>query len=306
MKKAYRNMALAAAVVLSASSLLGCNSIVQIPDALKVQQGNANYDQYPYNDGEVLDYVGKSLDNIQTNAGKIIFNEITDIDAYRKFNTLYGYENKPYYSTRTTALDLLTSYPMADENDKLNVAIFERDGSIGNCPNYDDFLKFTENAPTAAELVMRVFEKGNNSYVDAYYNGSVDCAGISFGPTSDCSATVVIGKDLSAIDTRFSNILPILQDSLGTERSSYIGGQEVSVHYFYQNRSFRGEKTEEAYQYYAYYEREGMQYLYQFSSNWSLVDQNVSAVHNPPSTLHYVETQDECRKQYVDYLLTFL
>lgn len=72
------------------------------------------------------------------------------------------------------------------------------------------------------------------------------------------------------------------------------------------NRSFRGEKTEEAYQYYAYYEREGMQYLYQFSSNWSLVNQNVSAVHNPPSTLHYVETQDECRKQFVDYLLTFL
>ena len=108
---------------------------------------------------------------------------------------------------------------MADENDKLNVAIFERDGSIGNCPNYDDFLKFTENAPTAAELVMRVFEKGNNSYVDAYYNGSIDCAGISFGPTSDCSATVVIGKDL--------------QDSLGTERSSYIGGQEVSVHYLW-------------------------------------------------------------------------
>ena len=306
MKKAYRNMALAAAVVLSASSLLGCNSIVQIPDALKVQQGNANYDQYPYNDGEVLDYVGKSLDNIQTNAGKIIFNEITDIDAYRKFNTLYGYENKPYYSTRTTALDLLTSYPMADENDKLNVAIFERDGSIGNCPNYDDFLKFTENAPTAAELVMRVFEKGNTSYVDAYYNGSIDCAGISFSPTSDCSATVVIGKDLSAIDTRFSNILPILQDSLGTGRSSYIGGQEVSVHYFYQNRSFREGKTEEAYQYYAYYEREGMQYLYQFSSNWSLIDQNVSAIHNPPSTLHYVETQDECRKQFVDYLLILL
>ena len=86
MKKAYRNMALAAAVVLSASSLLGCNSIVQIPDALKVQQGNANYDQYPYNDGEVLDYVGKSLDNIQTNAGKIIFNEIKRAHSAYKLN----------------------------------------------------------------------------------------------------------------------------------------------------------------------------------------------------------------------------
>ena len=232
MKKTYRNMALAAVVVLSASSLLGCNSNVQIPDEVKVQQGNANHDQYPYNDGKELDYVGKSLDNIQTNTGKIILNEITDIDAYRKFNTLYGYENEPYYSTRTTALDLLTSYPTADENDMLNVAIFERDGSIENCPNYDDFLKFTEKAPIAAELVMRVFEKGNISYADACYNGSIDCAGISFEPTSNCTATVVIGKDLSAIDTRFSNILPILQGSLGTESSSYIGGQEVSVHYF--------------------------------------------------------------------------
>ena len=150
MKKAYRNMALAA-VILSASSILGCSN-VQIPYAVKVQQVNANHDQYPYNDGEVLDYVGKSLDNIQTNAGKIIFNEITDIDAYRKFNTLYGYENEPYYSTRTTALDLLTSYPTADENDMLNGAIFERDGSIENCPNYDDFVKFTEKAPIATEL----------------------------------------------------------------------------------------------------------------------------------------------------------
>ena len=274
--------------------------------SMRNQEPNSN--DYPYNDHEVLDYIGKSLGNIQTDADEIGFNEITDIDAYRKFNTLYEYENKPYYSTRTTAFDLLTSYPVADENDLLNIAIFERDGSIENCPNYDDFLKFTEKAPIAANLIMRVFERGDTSHADAYYNGDADAAGISFRPTStgNSIATVVIGKDLSAIDARFSNILPILQDTLGTENSSYIGAQEVSVHYFYQNRSFRGQKTEEAYQYYAYYERDGLQYLYQFSSNWSLPGQNVSAMHNPPSTLHYVETQDECREQFVDYLLTLL
>lgn len=276
--------------------------------AISMRNQEPNSNDYPYNDDEVLEYIGKSLGNIQTDAGEIVFNEITDIDAYRKFNTLYGYENKLYYSTRTTAFDLLTSYPVADENGLLNVAIFERDGSIENCPNYDDFLKFTEKAPIAANLIMRVFERGDTSYADAYYNGDADAAGISFRPTStgNSIATVVIGKDLSAIDTRFSNILPILQDTLGTENSSYIGAQEVSVHYFYQNRSFRGQKTEEAYQYYAYYERDGLQYLYQFSSNWSLPGQNVSAMHNPPSTLHYVETQDECREQFVDYLLTLL
>lgn len=276
--------------------------------AISMRNQEPNSNDYPYTDDEVLEYIGKSLGNIQTDAGEIVFNEITDIDAYRKFNTLYGYENKPYYATRTTAFDLLTSYPAADEKDLLNIAIFERDGSIENCPNYDDFLKFTEKAPVAAELIMRVFESGNASHADAYYNGSIDAAGISFRPTStgNSIATVVIGKDLSAIDARFSNILPILQDTLGTENSSYIGAQEVSVHYFYQNRSFRGQKTEEAYQYYAYYERDGLQYLYQFSSNWSLPGQNVSAMHNPPSTLHYVETQDECRKQFVAYLLTLL
>lgn len=276
--------------------------------AISMRNQEPNSNDYPYNDHEVLDYIGKSLGNIQTDADEIVFNEITDIDAYRKFNTLYEYENKPYYSTRTTVFDLLTSYPVADENDLLNIAIFERDGSIENCPNYDDFLKFTEKAPIAANLIMRVFERGDTSHADAYYNGSIDAAGISFRPTStgNSIATVVIGKDLSAIDARFSNILPILQDTLGTENSSYIGAQEVSVHYFYQNRSFRGQKTEEAYQYYAYYERDGLQYLYQFSSNWSLPGQNVSAMHNPPSTLHYVETQDKCREQFAAYLLTLL
>lgn len=262
-----------------------------------------NSGEYPYNDGEVLNYIGMPLDDIQTDAGTIIFNEITDIEAYRKFNTNYGYEDKPYYSTRTTAYDFLTWYPVASESDFYNVAIFERDGSIENCPNYAEFLLFKDKAPIAAELILEIFEKGDTTNADAYYNGSIDSYGISFRPESNCVATVVIGKDIASIDDRFENILPMFQSTLGTENSSFIGEQEVSVHYFYQNRLFRDSKTEEAYQYYVYFERDGLQYLYQFSSNWSLIGQDVSALHNPPSTLHYVETQDECRDLFVKYLL---
>ena len=260
---------------------------------------------YPYNDYGVLDYIGKSLADMQTDAGTLHFNEITNIDAYRKFNTVNRLKNRPFYSTRSTAYDLLTAYPAADEeHDLLDATIFERDGSIKNCPHYDEFLQFTEKAPVAAELAMRLLEKGDT--VGVFYNSAIDAAGLSFMPTANCLATVVIGEDLSAIDPRLSDFLPILQATLGTENSSYIGEQEVSVHYFYQNRSYRGEKTEEAYQYYVYYERDGLQYLYQFSSNWSLPGQNVSAIHNPPSVLHYVETQDDCRKLFADYLLALL
>ena len=264
----------------------------------------SGYDGYPYDDGKVLNFIGKSLADMQTDAGTIHFNEITDIDAYRSFNTFSGYEDQPYYSTRSTAYDLLTRRPAADENDRLHATIFEHNGSIRNCPGYDGFLALQEKAPVTAELMTRLVKKGNA--VSAYYKGSINAAGLSFMPTANCLATVVIGEDLSAIDARLSDFLPMLQDTLGSENSSYIGGQEVSVHYFYQNRSYRGAKTEEAYQYYVYYERGGLQYLYQFSSNWSLPGQNVSAIHHPPAVLHYVETQDDCRKLFADYLLTLL
>ena len=43
MKKTYRNMALAAACVLTATGLWGCSTSVQIPDTVKVQQGEPYY-----------------------------------------------------------------------------------------------------------------------------------------------------------------------------------------------------------------------------------------------------------------------
>ena len=265
-----------------------------------------HYSEYPYNDRDALDYVGRSIDDIRTDLGTVTFNEITDIEAYRRFNTRYTQDNRPYYSTGTTAFDLLTEYPISGQNDFIGVSIFEKNGRVENCPNYDEFLLFKDKAPVAAELVMQIFEKGDATHAYAYYNHVIDSYGISFCPESNCDAGVVIGKDISAIDDRFKNILPILQCTLGTENSTYIGDQEISVHYFYQNRLFRDSKTEEAYRYYVYFERNGLQYLYQFSSNWSLMGRNVSAIHNPPHTLHYVASQEECLELFVDYLLTLV
>lgn len=272
--------------------------------SLRDQDNAPTASDYPYDDGRVLNYIGKPLADMQTDAGTLHFNEITDIDAYRKFNTFSGYEGRLYYATRSTAYALLTSYPSAGEEDLLRATVFEQSGSIKNCPGYDGFLALREKAPVAADLMTRLLDKGNT--VSAYYIGSINAAGLSFSPTANCKATVVIGKDLSAIDPRLSAFLPIFQNTLGTETSSFIGGQEVSVHYFYQNRSYCGRTTEEAYQYYVYFERGGLQYLYQFSSNWSLPGQNVTAMHRPPSTLCYVETQDECRRLFAEYLLALL
>lgn len=265
-----------------------------------------NASEYPYNDEDVLDYIGMPLDDIQTDAGKIILNEITDMEAYRSFNTRYDLEGNPYYSTRITAFSLLTEYPVSNPKEVIDISVFEKDGRVENCPQYDQLLLLGQKAPIATELIMQIFAQGDTDYADVYYNECIDTYGISFYPEGNCVASLVVGEDIAAIDERFERILPILQGSLGTKNTSYMDGQEISVHYFYQNRLFLDSKTEEAYQYYVYFERGGLQYLYQFSSNWALVGKNVSAIHHPPHTLHYVKTQEECRELFAEYLLTVL
>lgn len=266
-----------------------------------------HFGDYPYNDNEVLDFIGMPLDEVATDLGVIHFNEITDIEAYRKFNTHYYYNTTDaYYNTKTSVFDLLTYYSSQNGRNFINTVIYKKNGSIENCIHYESFLRFKNKAPIAADLMQQIIDKNKNASITAHYDESVDSGAFYLYPESNSTISVVIGKDLTAIDERFEDIISIFKSTLGTENSTYIGNQEVSVHYFYQNRLYRDTTTEEAYQYYVYFERDGLQYLYHFASNWALINQNTSAIHNPPSVLHYVKTQDECREMFVDYLLTIL
>lgn len=257
---------------------------------------------YPYNDNEVLDYIEKPINDKETELGIIKFNAITDIEAYRKYNTFYGFNNKPYYSTRKSGIDILTSIPVEHEDDFINVSVFEKDGSFANCPGYNDFLKLKEYSPFCADLILHLFEKDLTDFYNIFYNKKNGTCGILFNPDSNCIATAVIGENISLLDSRYDSIIPIFKSTLGTNDSSFLGGQEFSIHYFYQNRLFHESKTEEAYQYYVYFEHDELEVLLQFSSNWSLIDQNVSALHNPPHTLHYVKTQEGCLDMFIDYI----
>lgn len=259
---------------------------------------------YPYNDNEVLDYIEKTIKDKKTELGTIKFNAITDIEAYREFNTSYGFNNKPYYSTRKSVFDILTSIPVEHENDFINVSVFEKDGSIENCPAYNDFLQIREYSPFCAELILSLFEKDLTDFYSIFYNKKNDTCGFLFNPDSNCIVTAVIGKDISSLDSRYDSFIPIFKSTLGTNNSSFIGEQEFSIHYFYQNRLFRNTKTEEAYQYYVYFEHSELEVLLQFSSNWTLPDQNVSALHNPPHTLHYVKSQEGCLNMFIELIDT--
>ena len=64
----------------------------------------------------------------------------------------------------------------------------------------------------------------------------------------------------------------------------------------------RDETQEECYQYYAYFEKDGVEYLYQYSSNWTIPGEAVTAIHNPPHTISEAISQEESREMFVDIL----
>ena len=210
---------------------------------------------------------------------------------------------EPYYSTRTTAYDLLVSSP-GDRASQISANVTMKNGEIQQgSPHYGSWLTFRERAPQASELLLRLLHKAESTNTrlagaSVRYDPGLDAAAISFNPEANVIATAVVSRDLTAIDSRFESILPILKGAA----PSLINGRQVRVCYFYQTRLFREEKTEEAYQYYVYFEEEGIQYLFQFSSNWSLVGRSVGAMDDPPTTIQNVLSQDQCRRLFAQYL----
>lgn len=257
---------------------------------------------YPYNDDTVLDYIGYQLDGLEVNGSRIVLNEITDIEAYRTFNTVEGYRGRPYYSTVTTVYDLLTGISVSDENSFLNITLFEKDGSLENCPAYEKYLRFSEDYPAISAWIRRLMETGTASAVSEYLNLPQKAAGLFFRPADNCAAMIVSAQDLKTLDSRYGWMVSELKAMLGTEKASSVNGQELAAAYFYQNRLFQSDKTEEAFRYYVYFEREGEQFLLQFSSNWALVGQSVTALHNPPKVLSTARSQEACRTLFAECL----
>lgn len=257
---------------------------------------------YPYNDAAVLDYTGKKLDPVCTEDMEMIFNELTDIEAYRRFN-LYQESVGNYYQTGTTVYDLFLQAPVKDDKSFLNITLFEKDGKLENCPAYEEFKIFAEKAPLIAEKCRLLLQQNEIQTVSLFYNEELPDSAVLFtrllpGEYND-SLTLLVSEDISRIDKRFEELLPTLKAVLGTENSSHIDGQEISLCYFYQTRLYQEVTTEEAFRYYAYWEKDGLEMLCQYSSAFTLPDQAVSAMHNSPEMLC---TQEEARALFLKLL----
>ena len=259
---------------------------------------------YPYNDLEVLDYVGAELANIETDDGTIIFHEITDIELYRALNKQSKSAEEPCYRTHDGIYHYMMDGLVREENTQ-DFVLFADDGALEGSRDYALYQQVCERYPTLEPLVDYFIE--NDEAADSLSGVAVyDWEAVAIRTIlTECQnglITVLLGKDLDRIDERVADFVSPMRAMLGTDESSIVAGQEVAVQYFYQQRTFRTEEIEECYNYYVYFEKGDMQYLYQFSSNWTLPGEGVTAVHHPPDTLSYAMTQEDARRYFVDIL----
>ena len=261
--------------------------------------GAGNQGSYPYNDKFVLDYVGMELEDMVTEEGAIVFNEITDIEMYRDLN--YHPSGAYLYETHAG----LYCYLNAQKDTGYFLMTVEDGLRSGNetyewaCAEYDSMENVTE---------YLLWEEGLGT---SLYGAATEEAGAVALQTTPAEGpngqiTLLVSKNLDALGEEVHALVTPMREMLGTEQASTFNGQEMAVQYFYQQRMFREEAVEECYNYYVYFEKDDTQYLYQYSSNWTLPGESVTAIHNPPHTLSEALSQEESRELFADVLAGML
>lgn len=120
---------------------------------------------------------------------------------------------------------------------------------------------------------------------------------------TNSSLSVIVSKDFSAVEETVSPHIAQMRTLLASEGASAINGKRCALRYIYQTRTHQEKGLEEErYIYYAFFEKEGMEYLVQFTSNYTLPNTNQSALGNGYS----LKTQQECRDAFESILADVL
>ena len=261
---------------------------------------------HPYNDFTVLEYTGSDLEDFSCLGQTLVMNEIgaDELESFRRFCTVSFRDQPSYYQTSEPLFNILTAYPISGEEDILSFIVHRKDGAFENSLYYDTYLSYLALDENHASFLERLHDLSKDT-VDVRYLKEKQILGLSTRPMINCTFTMLIGSDLHGLDPRLDGMLPVFDGTTGNAPST-LNGTEVTVSYFYQTRLYREETTEEAYRYFAYFEINGTQYLCQFSSNWALPGETVSADHNPPGILAPAASQEDCRIKFAEMLIRII
>ncbi len=251
----------------------------------------SNQSSYPYSDTRGQNDTSVELVDMETADGIIVFNKITDIETYQALNNQGESVGEACYKTHEGLYQCLAA-------GQAEVEYFQATEENGVLWEDSDSKVFQQSGGEYEMLESLSEYLLSNERVENSIEGAVsyelETMALSTNPAEGGNGqiTVLAGRDLNVISVELQNFVSPMRALLGTVQSSTIAGQEAAVQYFCQQCMSDDEAMEECYNYYVYFEKEDMQYLYQFSSNWTLLGEETTAPHKKDYVLSQVESRE--------------
>ena len=246
---------------------------------------------YPYEDK--IQYLPKEMVVSKYDNGFFAYNQIKNVDE--RIINLYAalYDNS--YLRRDC-------FPLFD--DKGN-ATFSRisDKADSDEKRFED-MKAYLGAQSGlfyelASLPQNGYESINCALLQNGYDKDTIAVSTEVAVLGNNTLDVIISDDFNSVEnTVIKGHINGMRSILTSDTSSVFNGKQCAISYVYQTR-YCEEKgvDEERYIYYAFYEKDGKEYLVQFTSNYTLPNSNKTAFGAT------VNAQEECKSAFETILM---
>lgn len=245
---------------------------------------------YPYDDR--IQYLPKEMPVSKYENGFFAYNQIKDIDT-----------------------NIVNMYAVLYDNSELHrdcFPVFASDGSVS-------FSRKTYSSDTDekryAETKVYLGEDNNLFYILSSLpqntNNGVSCLLMQNGKNStttavsaevgiyeNCTLNVIVSNDFNSVENDMvKKHINKMRELTNSDTVSIMEDKEFAISYVYQTR-FCEEKNvdEEHYVYYAFFERNGKEYLVQFTSNYTVAESDKNAYGVPG------RSQDECKTVFEEII----
>ncbi len=250
------------------------------------------YDPYTYK----TNYVPSPIATIETKDIHINFQQLSNIqeDTDKLIDNTYD----EYSMNNSHGIkDFIPEFDSAGEVSFSRISNNDSD----NHKYFTDYLGDNTSNLLQALINMSEHRFSSINCVSFQKDSDIELGLISFPLFSNVEVNLLISKNFSKITTIHENsTYQALRDIMESENVSTMNDVELATAYHYQQRAFqRNEEstTEEQFIYYTYYNKNGLEYLVQFKSNYTVLEGQKEYM-----VVGDLQTQEVCRNTLIKLL----
>jgi hypothetical protein len=232
-----------------------------------IRTGKTAFNPYTY----ITDYIPVTIETIETKDIRINFQQLTDIqdDTDKLLDNIYT----EYSMDNSLGIkDFVPEFNSAGEVSFSRIS----DNDFDNYQNFADYLGNYTTAFLQTLSNMSEHRFSSINCVTFQKDSDIELGLISFPLFSNVEVNLLISKDFSKpAAIQENSTFQVLKDVMESANTSNMKDVDLTTVYHYQQRVFQGNEestTEEQFIYYTYFNKNDLEYLLQFKSNYTVLE----------------------------------